>query len=145
MPGIIWADRTKRPPDRRGSRAIEPSRKYRKKSGDARESFSIRLTDGLRADVKARAEALGVTPSLLMRHAILEALALDPWPPLADPRDDEDTDVGGAPLRITSTMRGEIMRYQSATGARDMSAAMRSLIAVGARLPLGPHGVRRDA
>jgi hypothetical protein len=80
-----------------------------------------------------------------MRHAILEALALDPWPPLVDPRDDEDTDMGGAPLRVTVTMRCEVMRYQSATGARDMSAAMRSLIAVGVRLPLGPMGVRRDA
>lgn len=111
-----------------------------------RESFSIRLTPGLRSDVEHRAAALGVTASLLMRHSILEALAMEPWPPFADPMNDEDADTaGGAPLRITASLRGEILRYQSAVGARDMSAAMRSLIAVGVRLPLGLHGVRRDA
>lgn len=136
----------KRSSKRLGSRAIHAPKKYGKKSGTTRESFSIRLTDALRADLRSRASALGVTVSLLIRHAIVEALTLEPWPPLADPCDDEDTDmVGGAPLRISPAMRVEILRYQRATGARDMSAAMRSLIAVGVRIPLGAHGVRRDA
>lgn len=140
------ATKTKRPSDRLRSRAIRYSPKYRKTAGETRESFSIRLTPGLRADVEQRAAALGVTASLLMRHAILEALDMEPWPPFADPLSDEDADAsGGAPLRIAASLRGEILRYQGAVGARDMSAAMRSLIAVGVRLPLGQRGVRRDA
>lgn len=119
--------------------------KFRKNPDDVRETLSVRLTPGLRADVEASAQALGVTLSLYLRHCILEALDLQPWPPLADPRSDEDTDIGGAPMRIPPSMRGEIARYQSATGARDLSAAVRSLIATGARLPVGAAGVRMDA
>lgn len=119
--------------------------KFRKKPDDVRETLSVRLTPGLRADVEASATALGVSLSLYLRHCILEALSLEPWPPLADPATDEDTDIGGAPMRIPPSMRGEVSRYQSATGARDFSVAVRSLIATGARLPVGAAGVRMDA
>lgn len=62
-----------------------------------------------------------------VRGLITTALDGTPWPRLVDGSDDEGASVW-IQFRVAPSMLADIHDYQQASGARDMSVAVRSLV-----------------
>lgn len=119
-------------------------RKFRRlPNGEPREVMSFRVGEGLWLGVVDFARRHGVTFGVAVRHCISEALALDPWPAFVATDGDEAPEMR-AHVRMTPTMRSDLLRYQSAVGARDMSAAMRSLVTCGLALRVERGEIREE-
>lgn len=119
-------------------------RKFRRlPGGEAREVLPFRVGEGLLHEVTAFAGRHDVTFGVAVRHCISVALDLDPWPAYVPTDGDEAPEVP-VHVRMTPTMRSDVQRYQSAVGARDMSAAMRSLVTCGLALRVERGGIREE-
>ena len=119
------------------------ARRFRRlPDGEARETMPFRIGEGQADAVRRFADEHGVSVGVAVRHCVSVALDCVPWPEYIAVDLDEAPEI---PLhvRVTPTMRSSVLRYQQATGARDISAAMRSLVTCGLALPVD-GGLRED-
>lgn len=122
----------------------QPRRKFRRApNGEAREVLPFRIGEGLWHGVLDFARHHDVSLGVAVRHCISVALDLDPWPAYVPTDGDEAPEVP-IYVRMTPTMRSDVQRYQSAVGARDMSAALRSLVTCGLALPVERGEIREE-
>jgi hypothetical protein len=92
-------------------------------TGREREQFSIRLTPGQLLAV----QRLGKSVSETVRRLVQKSLNGAAWPRFVDGASDEGA-AAWVQVRISPELRAMIGEYQQASGCRDMSAAVRSLV-----------------